>query len=344
MRRSSRATARPSTSARSPSASAAACRPSAGSPAIIVSAGDARRGGGPCARAAPRRAGRQRDHGARPGRGAARAGRRAPPLPPAGPWRARAPTSRASSARCWRSGPKAARLGAGAGRHRPAELSVEQASLTATPRVMRLSKSAAANAIREPMHGIRISLADEQGEWLAWSVAAVTAAVRAAHAVRAAAVAAGAAAADRRTAIPRRVAEARATMAGFYLGARPVLPSCSPSRCSIWRSGCRWALTAFGRLISMLVGRAATTALQLVCRWSLELVLAGAAARLRARLSWPEHGRCGARHATNTVAKAAPARRVASPGKPVLDGKRLLTGGCGKHRSSGQENSTRSRI
>lgn len=95
-----------------------------------------------------------------------------------------------------------------------------------------------------------------QGEWLAWSSAAVTALIGFLF-MFAPRLSLRALRLETTEAHPEAVAEARATMSGFYLGlglccillAQPLL---------YMALGVSWLLTAFGRLISMLSDRGQT--------------------------------------------------------------------------------------
>ena len=127
-------------------------------------------------------------------------------------------------------------------RHRPAELPVRPCG-TATccagfvgygdsTCALRCCTGAAGGSIMEfafpwPM---------TQGEWLAWSAAAVTVFFGADPALRAGLVLRACCGCRPARSHPEAVAAARATMAGFYLGARPLLHPARPSRCSTWRS------------------------------------------------------------------------------------------------------------
>ena len=105
---------------------------------IIVSAADARRSGGACARAAPRGARGRRPARAWSGRGAAGADRRAPSLPAAGAGRAALGHPGVSSATMLAAGPKLRGSVRVQRRHRPAEFLVSSAGS------MRRSKSSTA--------------------------------------------------------------------------------------------------------------------------------------------------------------------------------------------------------
>ena len=168
-----------------------------------------------------------------------------------------------------------------------------------------------------------------QGEWLAWSSAAVTVAFGIILLFCTQPLIQTAPAADDAE-HPEALSEGRATMSGFYLGVglscillvQPLL---------YLALGFSWLFTAFGRIVSMLSDRGNTLTIGFgsssTCfwrrlRWGLRSACCSESMTL-ARAGW---------QCDNSAGNACP-RTCCGLQKPVLDGNRLSTGDAERARS-----------
>ena len=132
-------------------------------------------------------------------------------------------------------------------------------------------------------------------------------------------------------------------MAGFYLGVGALLHPARRSRFFYMALGFSWLFTAFGRIVSMMSDRGNT-----LYNWIstvLELVLAALAAGLRLR---PSAMNC-VTAVRASLAECDKLRRNACQAtccglrKPVLDGIRLSTGGCGARTLASRKNRSKAK-
>ncbi len=167
-----------------------------------------------------------------------------------------------------------------------------------------------------------------QGEWLAWVSAAVTVLLRRHPALRAGHLLPAVPAADRSPSIPEAYAAARANMAGFYLGLGLCCLLLGPAAAL---HGARLFLAVHRFRPHRLddVGPR-NTVLPTGSGWSSTSCFR----RWRSPSRWAsfpdsEAGCAGFAGGATKVPETPVRQRVAVLGKPVLDGNRLSTGGCG---------------